>query len=123
LFAGHLAGAGDLLEVSRAAQALPPSVHPPRPVDLLLDGLALLVTGGLDAAAPVLRQATMAFTDADIPTEQLLRWCWMAQQAAVALWDDDGWRVILLRQVQLARDVGALDQLPILLAQMAFAAA
>jgi DNA-binding CsgD family transcriptional regulator len=47
----------------------------------------------------------------------------MAQQAAVALWDDDGWRVILLRQVQLARNVGALDQLPILLAQMAFAAA
>jgi DNA-binding CsgD family transcriptional regulator len=123
LFAGHLAGAGDLLEVSRAAQALPPSVHPPRPVDLLLDGLALLVTGGLDAAAPVLRQATIAFTDADIPMEQLLRWGWMAQQAAVALWDDDGWRVILLRQVQLARDVGALDQLPILLAQMAFAAA
>jgi DNA-binding CsgD family transcriptional regulator len=123
LFAGHLAGAGDLLEVSRAAQALPPPVHPPRPVDLLLDGLALLVTGGLDAAAPVLRQATIAFTDADIPMEQLLRWGWMAQQAAVALWDDDGWRVILLRQVQLARDVGALDQLPILLAQMAFAAA
>src|SRR5215831_7049894 len=55
--------------------------------------------------------------------EELLRWGWMAQQAAVALWDDDGWRVILLRQVQLARDAGALDQLPILLAQMAFAAA
>jgi ATP/maltotriose-dependent transcriptional regulator MalT len=123
LFAGHLAGAGDLLEVSRAAQALPPSVHPPRPVDLLLDGLALLVTGGLDAAAPVLRQATIAFTEADIPMDQLLRWGWMAQQAAVALWDDDSWRVILLRQVQLARDVGALDQLSILLAQMAFAAA
>ena len=88
---------------------------------MLLDGLALLVTGGLDAAAPALRQATIAFTDADIPMEQLLRWGWMAQQAAVALWDDDGWRVILLRQVQLARDVGALDQLSILLAQMAFA--
>jgi DNA-binding CsgD family transcriptional regulator len=123
LFAGHLAGAGDLLEISRAAQALPPPAHPPRPVDVLLDGLALLVTDGLDAAAPVLRQATSAFTDADIPMEELLRWGWMAQQAAVALWDDDGWRVILLRQVQLARDAGALDQLPILLAQMAFAAA
>src|SRR6266851_4120875 len=43
LFAGHLAGAGDLLEVSRAARALPPPAHPPRPVDLLLDGFALLV--------------------------------------------------------------------------------
>jgi hypothetical protein len=35
-----------------------------------------------------------------------------------ALWDDSGWRVTV-RQVQLARDVGALDQLPILLNRMA----
>jgi len=117
------AGGGDLREVSRAAQVLPPPVHPPRPVDLLLEGLALLVTDGLDAAAPVLRQATSAFTDADIPLGELLRWGWMAQQAATALWDDHGWRVILRRQVRLARDAGALDQLPILLAQMAFDAA
>ena len=46
LFAGRLAGAGDLLEVSRAARALPPPADPPRPVDLVLDGLALLVTDG-----------------------------------------------------------------------------
>jgi len=44
VFAGYLAGAGDLLEVSRAARALPPAAHPPRPGDLLLDGLALMVT-------------------------------------------------------------------------------
>jgi DNA-binding CsgD family transcriptional regulator len=37
----------------------------------------------------------------------------MAQAAASALWDDDTWRVLLVRQVQLARDAGALDQLPI----------
>jgi DNA-binding CsgD family transcriptional regulator/tetratricopeptide (TPR) repeat protein len=122
-YAGHLAGAGDLVEVSRTARALPRPAHPPRRIDLLLDGFALLVTDGPAAAAPVLRQATTAFADADIPTEELLRWSWMAQDAATALWDDDGWRVILLRQLQLARDVGALDQLPILTAQMAFAAA
>jgi DNA-binding CsgD family transcriptional regulator len=122
VFAGHLASAGDLMEVSRAARALPRSAHPLRPVDLLLDGLALLVTDGPGAAAPVLRQATSAFTNADIPAEEVLRWGWMAQQAPTALWDDDGWRVILRRQLQLARDAGALDQLPILLAQMGFAA-
>jgi ATP/maltotriose-dependent transcriptional regulator MalT len=33
--------------------------------------------------------------------------------AASALWDDVRWRAILVRQVQLARDVGAFDQLPI----------
>ena len=46
VFAGYLAGAGDLVEVSRAARALPPPAHPPRPVDLLLDGLALMITDG-----------------------------------------------------------------------------
>ena len=56
LFAGRLAGAGDLLEVSRAARALPPPADP-RPVDLVLDGLALVVTDGPAAAAPTLRQA------------------------------------------------------------------
>ncbi|HME67896.1 MAG TPA: AAA family ATPase, partial [Streptosporangiaceae bacterium] len=46
LFAGQLAGAGDLLEVSRAARNLPPPMGSPRPVDLVLDGLALVVTDG-----------------------------------------------------------------------------
>jgi DNA-binding CsgD family transcriptional regulator len=117
MLAGHLAGGGDLLELSRAAQALPPPAHP-RPVDLLLDGLALLVTDGPAAAAATLRQAVRAFAAADVPSEQELRWGWMARSADNALWDDDGWR-LAVRQVQLARDAGALQQLPILLNQMA----
>ncbi len=118
MFAGHLAGAGDLLEVSRAAQALPPPKHPPQPVDLLLDGLALLVTDGPSAAASVLRQATSAFASADIPVAEVLRWGWMAREADKALWAYDGSRVTA-RQVQLARDAGALDRLPLLLNQTA----
>ena len=114
VFAGYLAGAGDLLEVSRAARALPPPAHPPRPVDLLLDGLALMVTDGPGAAAPVLRQATSAFASADIPVQESLQWGWLVRVADKALWDDEG-RRLTVRQVQLARDVGALDQLPILL--------
>jgi DNA-binding CsgD family transcriptional regulator len=117
VFAGHLAGAGDLLEVSRAARALPPPQHP-RPVHLLLDGLALLVTDGPAPAVPVLRQAMSAFASADIPPEEILRWGWMAMAADNPLWDHDGWRVTV-RQVQLARDAGALDQLPFLLNRMA----
>ena len=112
LFAGRFAGAGDLLEVSRAARALRPA-HAPRPVDLVLDGLTLLVTGGPTVAAPTLRQAANAFASADISVEEGLRWGWLAQAAASAVWDDKRWRAILLRQVQIARDVGALDQLPI----------
>jgi DNA-binding CsgD family transcriptional regulator len=116
-FAGHLAGAGDLFEVSRAARALPPPARPLRLVDLALEGFALLVTDGPAAAAPVLRQATSAFASPDTPAEEILRWSWVATVADEALWDDQGWRVTV-RQVQLARDAGALDQLPILLNRM-----
>jgi DNA-binding CsgD family transcriptional regulator len=113
LFAGRLAGASDLDEVSRAARALPASRHPLRPVDLVLDGLARLVIDGPAAAAGRLRQAAHAFAGADIAVEDGLRWGWMAQAAASALWDDDIWRALLVQQVRLARNSGALDQLPI----------
>jgi DNA-binding CsgD family transcriptional regulator len=113
-FAGYLAGAGGLLEVSRAVRALPPPSALPRPIDLLLDSLALLVTDGPAVAAPALRQATRVFADAEIPVEQLLRWGWMSRVADQVPWDHDGWRVTA-RQVQLARETGALDQLPFLL--------
>jgi DNA-binding CsgD family transcriptional regulator len=121
LFAGHLAGAGDLAEVSHAARALPAPEGPPRPAGLLLDGLALLVTDGPAAAAPVLRQAISTFGDPDVPVAERLRWSWMASVASLPLWDGQGWR-LLVAPLQLARDVGALDQLPILLSVLAGAA-
>ena len=117
LFAGRLAGSGDLLEVSRAARALPPA-DPPDAASLVLDGLTLLVTDGLAAAAPTLRQAVGAFSGTGTSADEAIRWGWFAQAAASALWDDDDWRAMLFRQVQLARDVGALDQLPIMLAAL-----
>ncbi len=114
LFAGRFAGAGDLLAVSRAARALPRPAHPLGLVDLVLDGLALLVTDGPTAATPILRQVASAFASKDISIEEGLRWGWMTQAACV-LWDDDGWHAMLIRQVQLARDADALDQLPVVL--------
>jgi DNA-binding CsgD family transcriptional regulator len=121
LFAGHLAVGSDLEEVSRAARALPPPERPPRVADVMLDGLALLVTDG-PGAAPVLRQAISTFADPDLPEAERLRWGWMAQAASLPLWDGEGWRLIVA-PLQLARDVGALDQLPILLNIRAVAAA
>jgi hypothetical protein len=41
----------------------------------------------------------------------------MAPAVGAALWDDEGYSLIE-RPVQLARDTGALDRLPILLNQM-----
>ena len=121
LFAGHLAVGGDLQEVSRAARALPPPERPLRVAALLLDGLALLVTDG-PAAAPVLRQALSTVAGPDVPVAERLRWSWMAQAASLPLWDDEGWALIV-PSLQLARDVGALDQLPMLLNIRAVAAA
>jgi DNA-binding CsgD family transcriptional regulator len=112
LFAGRFAGAGDLTEVSRAARGLA-TVHSPQPAALVLDALTLLVTDGPIAAAPALRQVARVFASDSISAEEEIRWGWLAQAAASAVWDDVGWRAMLARQVQLARDVGALDQLPI----------
>ncbi|WP_127509586.1 helix-turn-helix transcriptional regulator [Actinoplanes solisilvae] len=118
-FAGHLASAGDLQEVSGAALTLPPPPGPPSVVDLLLDGLARVVTEGRAAATPALRRAVTAFTSHDVSKEERLRWGWPAQTAAIVLYDEDCWRAIATEQTQLARNVGALDQLPIDLASQA----
>jgi DNA-binding CsgD family transcriptional regulator len=123
LFAGRLVGAGDLLEVSRAARALPAPANPPHPADLVLAGLAMVVTDGSAAAAPTLRHAISAFNDADMSMAEELRWGWFAQAVASALWDDDAWRAMLTRQVRLAREAGALDQLPIMLGALGTAVA
>jgi DNA-binding CsgD family transcriptional regulator len=118
-FAGRLAGAGHMLEVCRAAQALAPPTQPASPLDLLLEGFALLVTDGPAAAAPALRQAVSGFSSADLPVNDRLQYGPMAQGAAIALWEEDGQRAILVRQVQLARTAGALEQLPIDLVALA----
>ncbi|HLK77103.1 MAG TPA: AAA family ATPase [Streptosporangiaceae bacterium] len=113
LFAGRLAAAGGIQEVCRAARALPAPRGAPRPADLALDGLAQLITEGPAAAGPALRRAVQASTA--MTSQQELRWGWFTQAAASARWDYDAWRAMLERQVKLAREAGALDQLPILL--------
>jgi DNA-binding NarL/FixJ family response regulator len=122
LSAGRLAAGRDLFEVCRAARALPPRAEP-QPVDLVLDGLTLMVTDGPAAAAPALRRAMSAFADADITATEAFRWGWLAQAAASALWDNDAWCALLDRQVRLAREAGALDQLPVLLEALGTAVA
>jgi DNA-binding CsgD family transcriptional regulator/tetratricopeptide (TPR) repeat protein len=104
--------ADDLVAAARAVRALPVPPGPPRVVDTLLDGLALLITEGRAAAAPALLQATRAFAGDDMPVEEGLRWAWVATAAPYPLWDDDGLRALCERQLQLARDAGALGYLP-----------
>jgi DNA-binding CsgD family transcriptional regulator len=109
--AGHLGGADHLLEICRAVRSLPPPPANPHPLDLVLDGLALLTTDGRAAAAPVLQSAAKAV--ARMPVEDVLRWGWLAPAASAAMWDPDGSRATFERQVRLVRDAGALAELPL----------
>jgi DNA-binding CsgD family transcriptional regulator len=108
---GQLA-AGDLAEICRAARALPRSPES-APVELLLEGLALLITDGLPAAAPTLRRAVSLFAGDSVSASDRLRWSYLAIWPAIRPWDDEGYRAILARHLQLVRNAGALDRLPI----------
>jgi DNA-binding CsgD family transcriptional regulator len=117
--AGHLAQAGTLPEVCSAVRALPPLPGDPRPLDLLLDGLAALNVDGHAVATPTLQRAAKAL--ADIPVEDVLRWGWAATSASAAVWDYERFRAISARNVQIGRDAGALAQLPTHLSALALA--
>ena len=110
-FAGRFAQAGNLHEVSRAARSAPPPPDPPAPGDLLLDGLAVLVTDGRAAAAPMLRRVARIFAEDEIATEEGLRWGWVAATGTTVLWDVESSQSILLRQLQSAREAGLLVHL------------
>jgi len=111
LFVGRLSPA--VGEVARAARKAPAPPAPARAPDLLLDGLALLVTEGYAAGTPALRRALLAFRDQDISAEEGLSWLWLAGRAAMAVWDDETWHILASRHVKLARDAGALSELPL----------
>jgi len=121
LFAGRLALGGGVREVAEAARAAPPSPQPARPPDLLLDGLAVLLTEGYPAGAPLLQRAVRAFRGEDVSMGERVRWLWVACHAAIVVWDYETWDVLAARQVQLARDAGALAVLPMALNSLAAA--
>ncbi|MFF5297428.1 ATP-binding protein [Paractinoplanes globisporus] len=110
LAGGFAAPGGDLGTVCRAALAAPWPARP-RPVDLLLDGLATTIVKGRAAAVPNLRRAVTLFRDGQVSADDWLRWGRTATTAAFALWDVDAWAELSTRQVRLARASGALTSL------------
>jgi DNA-binding CsgD family transcriptional regulator len=115
-FAGPLAEGGGLLAAAAAARAAPVPVGPPRPTDLLLDGLAAWFTEGCAAGAPLVKGALSAFRNEDIPGEDALRWGALASRiAGDGPWDYEGWEALVSRQVRLVREAGALSLLPVAL--------
>ena len=70
-----------------------PAAGAPRPLDLLLDGLALLITDGRAAAAADVAACGERAHRAS-PLEDVLRWGWMATFASTLVWDDESLHAI-----------------------------
>ncbi|MEA2315285.1 MAG: hypothetical protein QOI03_1977, partial [Solirubrobacteraceae bacterium] len=114
-FPGLPASDDGVLEAARAARAAPPAPQPSRASDLLLDGLALVITDGYAEGRPTLTEAVKAFRGDDISPAEGRRWLSLASRVAALLWDDESWDVLSARLLQLARDAGALSVLPLAL--------
>ena len=116
IFAGRLNDRVGPVDVATAARGGPPARQPPRPVDLLLDGLATRFTDGYVTGVAPLRRALDAFAqDAGGDHGDMMRWFWPAWLVAGDLWDDAMWYELATRAVRLCRDAGALVVLPLAL--------
>jgi DNA-binding CsgD family transcriptional regulator len=115
MFAGRLVRGGGVVEVSEAALAGPRPSEPPRPSDLLLQGLAVRFTDGPAAGAPILKDALRAFRGTAVLPPEEARWLWFAGWVALYLSDDEAWTVLSTRHLELVREAGALTALPFVL--------
>jgi DNA-binding CsgD family transcriptional regulator len=111
--AGRLGGG--MLAAARAARDAPARPGEPRGVDLLLDGLAVRFTDGYAASAPALKRALAALRHEGAHGSADARWPWTARRVAPDLFDDDTWHALATRNVQIAREAGALAVLPLAL--------
>jgi DNA-binding CsgD family transcriptional regulator len=119
-FAGPLAGGADLVKVSEAALAGPPLPKAPRPSDLLLQGLAVQATKGYAAGAPILKAGLSAFQRETALSPEQARWLSVASWAAADLWDDETWRRLTTREIERAREAGALTAIPLALSMLSY---
>jgi tetratricopeptide (TPR) repeat protein len=119
-FAGPLARGADFVAVSKAALASPAPHRPPRPTDLLLQGMATLPIGGHAAAVPILKAALSAFRETDALPPEESRWLSLACRAAWDIWDEESWRLLATRELQRARGAGALTAMPLLLSSLSY---
>jgi DNA-binding CsgD family transcriptional regulator len=55
-----------------------------------------------------------------MPATEQLRWKWLAAISALNLWDDALWEALSQRHVELAREAGALGELPLALSQRVY---
>ena len=114
MFAGHLANCPSVFEVAQAARAAPTAPRAHRG-DKLLDALAVRLTDGATAAVQLSKEAVQAFCDDDYSVQEGLRLLWLTSATAADLWDDERWDTFSGRHVKIAREAGALSELPLAL--------
>jgi DNA-binding CsgD family transcriptional regulator len=106
---------GGARAVAAAARAAPPGAEPPRTVDVLLDAFATRLLDGYAAAVPTLAQALELLLATDLSDEDVGRLSLASgiysSIVASELWDDEALHRLAARQVQVARDTGALVHL------------
>jgi DNA-binding CsgD family transcriptional regulator len=118
MFAG-LPNGPSVPEVARAARAAPTAPRA-RMEDMFLDALVVRLVDGDAAAVQLSRRALQAFSDDDHSIQEDSRLLWLASATAADLWDDERWDILTARHVKMARDVGALSELPLALNSRAF---
>jgi DNA-binding CsgD family transcriptional regulator len=94
------------------------------PADVLLDAFAIRLTNGYAAAAPTLAQALELLLATDFSKEDPGRGVSVSTArnsniVALELWDDEAVHLLAARQVQAARDTGALAHLEFALSFLA----
>jgi DNA-binding CsgD family transcriptional regulator len=109
VYSGSMGGAIAALEELRAA----PMEAPPRPIDLLFDGLATRIIDGYTAGARRLREALGAFLAERDENPVSDHWLWLACRITSDTWDEVTWLELADRGTSRARAAGALDILPI----------
>lgn len=120
LSAATYAGRKKAAEIAHAAAWAPaiPDAQATAP-DLLLHGLAVLLTSGYAAAVPALQRAVVALRGYEPRPEDGLGWLRLGRFAAAELMDDEAAHAVASRWVQLARERGALSTLPAALTVLA----
>jgi DNA-binding CsgD family transcriptional regulator len=116
--------AGGARAVAAAARSAPAGTGPPRPMDVLLDAFAIRLTDGYAAAASAASRALELVLAIDIADEVAGRWLSVSSGrngnvVALELWDDEALHLLAARQVQVARDTGALGHLQFALSFLA----
>jgi DNA-binding CsgD family transcriptional regulator len=119
-FAGRSAPQG-IFEVAAAAREIGVTTAGEiGTTNLLLEALTELFTKGYVAAAPHVRKALAEFATADISVGEQLSSMWLATVLTADFWDDHAATVINARYLSLARESGALVDLPLALDSRAF---